>query len=123
VLAQSLFGQGKDLGSALADIEHLDAGEAERAMTAELRAWGLLWVGEGRPAEAEAPLLEAEGSIKDPALGDELRAARATVLFFSGQLARAMALPTSSSGPAQEAGLRGGRPRRRQLPGRSRSWG
>jgi DNA-binding CsgD family transcriptional regulator len=91
VLAQSLFGQGRDVESVLAGIDHVNASEAERAMTAKLRAWGLLWVGEGCPAEAEALLLEAEGAIEDAALRDELRAVgTAVVLFFSGQLARAM---------------------------------
>jgi ATP/maltotriose-dependent transcriptional regulator MalT len=52
----------------------------------------MTWVGEGRPAEAEALLLEAEGGIKDAGLRDDLRAVRATVLHFSGQPAKATAL-------------------------------
>jgi hypothetical protein len=64
VLAQSLFGQGKDGGDVLAAIGQPDADEADLARTIELRAWGMTWVGEGRPAEAEALLLEAEGASR-----------------------------------------------------------
>ena len=92
VLAQSLLVQGKDGGEVLARIDQLETGAPERAITAQLRALGLLLVGEGRSAEAEALLLRAEGEIKDAALRDELRAVRATVLFFSAQHAKAMAV-------------------------------
>ncbi|HWD71382.1 MAG TPA: LuxR C-terminal-related transcriptional regulator [Actinomycetota bacterium] len=92
LLALSLFGQGKDSQDVLAGIDELQATDAEWAMTAELGALGLLWVGEGRPAEAEAVLLRAEGRVKDAGLRDELRAVRATVLYFSGQPAKAMAI-------------------------------
>src|SRR5439155_10078845 len=39
-----------------------------------------------------AVLLRAEGRVKDAGLRDELRAVRATVLFFSGQPGKAMAI-------------------------------
>jgi DNA-binding CsgD family transcriptional regulator/tetratricopeptide (TPR) repeat protein len=92
LLALSLLGQGKDGQDVLAGIDERQADDPQWATTAELSAWGLLWVGEGRPAEAEALLLRAEGRVKDQGLRDELRTVRATVLFFSGQPAKAMAI-------------------------------
>src|SRR5207244_837923 len=81
--ARGPFMRGKASQDVLAGIDPLQANDAEWAMTAELRALGLLWVGEGRPPEAEALLLRAEGRVRDAGLRAELRAVRATVLFFS----------------------------------------
>jgi DNA-binding CsgD family transcriptional regulator len=92
VLALSLLVQRKDAEDVLAGLDQVGADEEDRAVTAELRALGLLWVGKGRPAEAEAVLLGAEGDIEDAELRDGLRAVRADVLFSSGQPARAIAM-------------------------------
>jgi DNA-binding CsgD family transcriptional regulator len=92
VLALSLLVQRKDAEDVLAGLDQVGPYEEERAVTAELRALGLLWVGKGRPAEAEAVLLRAEEDVKDAALVDGLRAVRADVLFSSGQPARAIAM-------------------------------
>jgi DNA-binding CsgD family transcriptional regulator len=92
VLALSLLVRGRDGREVLACIDQLDPDDQQRVITAELGALGLLWVGEGRPAEAEALLLAAERAIKDERLRDELRGVRANVLFSSGQPVKAIAM-------------------------------
>ena len=56
VLALSLLVQRKDAEDVLAGLDQIGPDEKERAVTAELRALGLLWVGKGRPTEAETVL-------------------------------------------------------------------
>ena len=64
--------------------------EAERATQAEQRAFWL-WMQNGRTAEAEGLLLEAERQTETLELRDELTALRGTILSFAGQPTRAIA--------------------------------
>ncbi|HEY2668732.1 MAG TPA: LuxR C-terminal-related transcriptional regulator [Actinomycetota bacterium] len=95
-LAQALFGQGREeQGDVLLRLDRgLDTGapdEGVRAVTAILRALGLLWIDGGSPVEAEVVLRRAEQGIEDPDLRDELTAVRALILLFSGRPVEAIA--------------------------------
>ncbi|HMC08057.1 MAG TPA: AAA family ATPase, partial [Actinomycetota bacterium] len=93
VLAAALLNQGRaNTDDFLVTPEEVGADERERAAAALVQAMGLLSTAGGRPDEAEHLLFDAEESIEDPDLRDQLRMGRGEILFFSGQPARAFAL-------------------------------
>lgn len=91
-LAESLFAQGRfsEGNEVIADLHELVGTDSERAGQAEQEAF-VLWMRNGRIAEAEAVLLEAESRISDPGLRDSLTSMRGTIQCLSGQTANAIA--------------------------------
>jgi DNA-binding CsgD family transcriptional regulator len=79
-----------DADALLAQLSGDVEDDAERAQVADARAATLFW-GLGRATEAKSVLLEAEATLGDRDLRDELAAIRSAVLVFSGRPAATLA--------------------------------
>lgn len=85
VVAQTLVEQGRGLEAAelLSHVDDVDLTENDTAVASGLRAYALSIL--GQPAEAEQILLQAEKSLHDSVLRDELKSMRARILLLAGQ--------------------------------------